>query len=53
MSEIRLLKRMPENHYDDFIDDMIMRFLGNLDDAINAEMFNNLCKANDYMFTEP
>ena len=53
MSEIRLLKRMPENHYDDFIDFMVMRFLRNLEEAINAEMFNDLCKQNDYMFTEP
>ena len=53
MAEVRLLRRMPLNHMEDFIDFMVNRFLKNLETAVSSEMFINLCQANDYMFTEP
>ena len=53
IGEIRLLRRMPANHLDDFINYMVDRFLGDINIAIDEKTFLEQCQKNDYMFTEP
>ena len=52
MTEIRMVRRMAENHLEDFLDSIIGQFLGDISNAVTSDMFIDLCKHANYMLID-
>lgn len=53
LSEIRMLRKMPINHLDDFIEFMVERITKGNDNDITEKKFYEMCERNEYLLTEP